>query len=472
MSYFGTDGIRGRFGVFPITPDFVMALGYVTGQVLVEQNGHHDNHGDKHGNKIPSVLIGKDTRLSGYVIEAALQAGFNAAGVDVYMLGPLPTPAIAHLTHSFHADIGVVISASHNSFEDNGIKFFSSEGKKISDDMQENINAKLDALMQQQAQFYTQLGLASLPSVFISTDAKSLGKNHRIDDAKGRYIEYCKGTFPYQLSLDNLTIVVDCANGAGYGVAPRVFRELGARVVAIHHEPNGVNINADCGSTHPKSLQEQVLAHKADVGIALDGDGDRIIMVDHTGSVVDGDGILYVLALQGDDKPDGVVGTLMTNMALELALAEQGIEFIRAKVGDRYVSQELEARGWQLGGESSGHIICLDKSSTGDALVAALQVLALMVAQDKSLAQLLEGFKPWPQILVNVRPEHMQDPYQLPTLVNRFDQANKQLAGRGRLLIRKSGTEPIIRVMVESDDEIECDVLANELAELIKTELA
>lgn len=467
MSYFGTDGIRGRFGVFPITPDFVMALGYVTGQVLVEQDTNSD--------KRPSVLIGKDTRLSGYVVEAALQAGFNAAGVDVYMLGPLPTPAIAHLTSSFHADAGVVISASHNAFMDNGIKFFSGKGKKISDSMQESINAKLDAFLQQQAQFYAQLGSTSktpIGSVFGNADAMSLGKNHRIDDAKGRYIEYCKGTFPYQLSLETLTIVVDCANGAGYSVAPRVLRELGATVIAIHNEPNGTNINADCGSTHPQSLQEQVLAHQADVGIALDGDGDRIIMVDHTGAVVDGDGILYVLATQSKHKPDGVVGTLMTNVALELALAEQGIEFVRAKVGDRYVLQELETHGWQLGGENSGHILCLDKSSTGDALVAAMQVLAVMVEQGKSLAQLLEGFTLLPQVLVNVRLEQMQDPYQSQALVARFAQADKQLAGRGRLLIRKSGTEPVIRVMVESDDEIECDVLANELAELIKTELA
>lgn len=468
MSYFGTDGIRGQFGVFPITPDFIMVLGYVAGQILVEQNTH--------SSKLPSVLIGKDTRLSGYVIEAALQAGFNAAGVDVYMLGPLPTPAIAHLTRSFHADAGVVISASHNMFADNGIKFFSHEGKKISDHIQERINIKLDEFMHQQAQFYQQLNAndtnrLQLPSIFEITNATKLGKNHRIDDAKGRYIEYCKGTFPYQLSLENLTIVVDCANGAGYSVAPRVLRELGAKVVAIHHEPNGININVNCGSTHPQSLQEQVLAHKADVGIALDGDGDRIIMVDHTGSVVDGDGILYVLATQDDHKPAGVVGTLMTNAALQLALTEQGIEFVRAKVGDRYVLQALESRGWHLGGENSGHILCLDKSSTGDALVAAMQVLAVMVKQGKTLAQLLNGFKLLPQVLVNVRLEQMQDPYQSEILADRFDQVDKQLAGRGRLLIRQSGTEPVIRVMVESDDEIECDVLANELADLIETQL-
>lgn len=455
MSYFGTDGIRGEFGQFPITPDFILKLGYVTGQVLIERNVH--------ANRRPSVLIGKDTRLSGYVIEAALQAGFNAAGVDVHMLGPLPTPAIAHLTRSFHADAGVVISASHNPYQDNGVKFFSHEGKKLSDDMQDAINAKLDALLQAQADDST--ATASM----ILADPAMLGKNHRIDDAKGRYIEFCKGSFPYQHDLKALKVVVDCANGAGYSVAPRILRELGATVIAIHNTPDGININDGCGSTHPESLQEAVLAQGADVGIALDGDGDRIIMVDETGKLVDGDAILYALATQGETKARGVVGTLMSNMALELALGGQGIAFERAKVGDRYVMQVLEAKGWILGGEPSGHILCLDKIRTGDAMVAGLQMLALMAHTHKSLSALTDGFVMLPQKLVNVRLTEMKDPYDYPELAAAFDEAEANLKGRGRLLIRKSGTEPVIRVMVESDDKIECDVLANELADKIKS---
>lgn len=465
MSYFGTDGIRGQFGQFPITPDFILALGYVTGQVLVENT--------LNSNGRPSVLIGKDTRLSGYVIEAALQAGFNAAGVDVYMLGPLPTPAIAHLTRSFHADAGVVISASHNPYQDNGIKFFSHEGKKISDDLQDAINQKLEQYLQSQAAITADIiksdNPKQLPPLMPIHQPNQLGKNHRIDDAKGRYIEYCKGTFPYQLSLKDVTIVVDCANGAGYSVAPRVLRELGANVIAIHNQPNGMNINDGCGSTHPNSLQQAVLTNKADVGIALDGDGDRIIMVDETGSLVDGDGILYVLASQAAQKPQGVVGTLMSNIGLELALKKLDIQFTRAKVGDRYVMQHLEKHQWLLGGENSGHILCLDKSRTGDALVAGLQMLATMVQTQKTLSELMHGFMLLPQKLVNVRLQQMQDPYDYPELVTAFAEAEKTLAGRGRILIRKSGTEPVIRVMVESDDEIECDVLANELADKVQS---
>ncbi|WP_434353602.1 phosphoglucosamine mutase [Psychrobacter sp. HD31] len=464
MSYFGTDGIRGQFGQFPITPDFILALGYVTGQVLLEQS--------KHENLNPSVVIGKDTRLSGYVIEASLQAGFNAAGVDVYLLGPLPTPAIAHLTRSFHADAGVVISASHNPYQDNGIKFFSAEGKKLSDEMQEAINVKLAQYLQAQAGFANELIQSDNPSLLTPlmpvSDPSGLGKSKRIADAKGRYIEYCKGTFPYQHSLEGMKIVIDCANGAGYSVAPRVLRELGAEVIAIHNQPDGVNINRDCGSTHPKSLQQAVIDNKADVGIALDGDGDRIVMVDDKGNLVDGDGILYVLATQSHEKPKGVVGTLMTNMALELAFNNQDIKFSRAKVGDRYVMQQLVANGWILGGESSGHILCLDKSTTGDALVAGLQVLALISTTGKSLSVLTKGFDLFPQKLVNVRLTQMSDPYDYPELVEAFEQAQAKLKGRGRLLIRQSGTEPVIRVMIESDDEIECDVMANELADRVK----
>jgi len=454
MSYFGTDGIRGKFGELPITPDFILKLGYVTGLVLIENN---NNPARK-----PSVVIGKDTRLSGYVIEGALQAGFNAAGVDVHMLGPLPTPAIAHLTRSFNADAGVVISASHNPYFDNGIKFFSGDGKKLTDELQNAINDKLTAIM---------AASGNNDALMPILDPAKLGKNNRINDAKGRYIEFCKGSFPYQYDLDHLTVVVDCANGAGYSVAPRVMRELGANVIAINNKPDGININAKCGSTHPESLQRAVLEHEADVGIALDGDGDRIVMVDEAGELVDGDGILYVLATQGQTKAKGVVGTLMSNMGLELALKDADIEFTRAKVGDRYVMQDLEANGWILGGEPSGHILCLDKSRTGDAIIAGLQILAVMQARGKALSDLTEGFEVLPQKLVNVRLSQMQDPFEHEELVNAFDKARATLEGRGRLLIRQSGTEPMIRVMVESDDEIECDVMANDLADKIKTVL-
>lgn len=453
MSYFGTDGIRGKFGELPITPDFILKLGYVTGRVLVENS---------ETSKKPSVVIGKDTRLSGYVIEAALQAGFNAAGVDVHMLGPLPTPAIAHLTRSFHADAGVVISASHNPYFDNGVKFFSSDGKKISDELQDAINQKLDAIMANDDSSHV-----AMPII----NPAQLGKNHRIDDAKGRYIEFCKGSFPYQYDLSNLTVVVDCANGAGYSVAPRVLRELGANVIAINNHPDGININEKCGSTHPEGLQKAVVDFNADVGIALDGDGDRIVMVDEKGNLVDGDGILFILATQGQTKAVGVAGTLMSNMGLELALNSAGIDFCRAKVGDRYVMQDLEARGWILGGEPSGHILCLDKSRTGDAIIAGLQVLAVMQERDSALSELTAGFEVLPQKLVNVRLSQMKDPFEYPELVAAFDNAKAALQGRGRLLIRQSGTEPMIRVMVESDDEIECDIIANDLAGKIKQQL-
>ncbi|MGP5407026.1 phosphoglucosamine mutase [Psychrobacter celer] len=455
MSYFGTDGIRGKFGESPITPDFILKLGYVTGRVLIENNTNPSRK--------PNVVIGKDTRLSGYVIEGALQSGFNAAGVDVYMLGPLPTPAIAHLTRSFNADAGVVISASHNPYFDNGIKFFSGDGKKLTDEMQTAINDKLTAIMSASE--------ADNNTIMPIVDPAKLGKNNRINDAKGRYIEFCKGSFPYQYDLSHLTVVVDCANGAGYSVAPRVMRELGANVIAINHAPDGININADCGSTHPAGLQKAVVEHGADVGIALDGDGDRIVMVDETGALVDGDGILYVLATQGADKAKGVVGTLMSNMGLELALKTAEIDFVRAKVGDRYVMQALEANGWILGGEPSGHILCLDKSRTGDAIIAGLQVLAVMQARGRALSDLVEGLDVLPQKLVNVRLSEMKDPFEYPELVAAFDKARATLAGRGRLLIRQSGTEPMIRVMVESDDEIECDVMANDLAGQIKAVL-
>lgn len=451
MSYFGTDGIRGQFGVFPITPDFLLRLGFGAGQVLVRQSP----------NKRPSVLIGKDTRLSGYVIEAALQAGFNAAGVDVHMLGPLPTPAIAHLVKSFHADMGVVISASHNPYQDNGVKFFNHEGKKISDEMQNAINDQLTALVDD-----TNASFARLEGI----KADTIGKNHRIADANGRYIEYCKGSFPYHLNLSNLKIVIDCANGAGYSVAPRVLQELGAQVIAIHNTPNGININDNCGSTHPNVIQAAVREHGADVGIALDGDGDRIIMTDNQGNIIDGDGILYILAKHL--KPVGVVGTLMSNVALELALVNQGIEFYRAKVGDRYVMQELQKRGWSIGGEPSGHILYLDKSRTGDAIVAGLQVLSCMAETGKSLRELVLDYTPFPQTLINVRLTQMSNPYDNDELNTIFKKAEEQLSDQGRLLIRQSGTEPVIRVMVEHQNQAVCQEVAQKLAAEVRRVLA
>lgn len=451
MSYFGTDGIRGQFGVFPITPDFLLRLGFGAGQVLVRQSP----------NKRPSVLIGKDTRLSGYVIEAALQAGFNAAGVDVHMLGPLPTPAIAHLVKSFHADMGVVISASHNPYQDNGVKFFNHEGKKISDEMQNAINDQLTALVDD-----TNASFARLEGI----KADTIGKNHRIADANGRYIEYCKGSFPYHLNLSNLKIVIDCANGAGYSVAPRVLQELGAQVIAIHNTPNGININDNCGSTHPNVIQAAVREHGADVGIALDGDGDRIIMTDNQGNIIDGDGVLYILAKHL--KPVGVVGTLMSNVALELALANQGIGFYRAKVGDRYVMQELQKRGWSIGGEPSGHILCLDKSRTGDAIVAGLQVLSCMAETGKSLRELVLDYTPFPQTLINVRLTQMSNPYDNDELNTIFKNAEEQLSDQGRLLIRQSGTEPVIRVMVEHQNQAVCQEVAQKLAAEVRRVLA
>ena len=342
MSYFGTDGIRGEFGQFPITPQFALQLGFAAGKVLKNLRP----------NKKPIVVMGKDTRLSGYILESALQAGLNAAGVYVHLLGPLPTPAIAHLTRALHADAGIVISASHNPYFDNGIKFFSGEGKKLSNELQQAINAEL------------------ANELFIE-DSANLGKSVRVKDANGRYIEFCKSTFPYHYDLRNLKIVVDCANGAAYNVGPAVFRELGAKVIALHHEPDGLNINKDCGSTHPEDLQKAVVEHQADLGIAFDGDADRVILVDRMGRLVTGDHILYILATQIEKKPAGIVGTVMSNMALELALAKAEVPFVRAKVGDRYVLQALEENGWNTGGEPSGHVLTLDKSTTGDAIIAA-----------------------------------------------------------------------------------------------------
>ena len=439
MSYFGTDGIRGKFGELPITPEFALKLGFAAGKVL-----------KKHTKKNkPIVVLGKDTRLSGYILEAALQAGLNAAGVYVHLLGPLPTPAIAHLTRALHASLGIVISASHNPYFDNGIKFFSGEGKKLPDALQEEINQEL----QQELKI---------------EDTANLGKSVRVKDANGRYIEFCKSTFPYHLDLNDLTIVVDCANGAAYNVGPAVFRELGAKVIAIHNEPNGLNINENCGSTHPENLQKAVLEHQADLGVAFDGDADRVILVDSQGKQIDGDHILYILATQGSKKPAGIVGTLMSNMALELALEKAQVPLLRANVGDRYVLQGLEENGWVIGGEPSGHILTLDKSTTGDAIIAALQVLTVMVEQNKALHELVADFKLLPNVLENVRLANMFDPYTVPALVEEFDRATEQLKGRGRLLIRKSGTEPVIRVMVEGDDLAEVKALAKDLADAVR----
>ena len=439
MSYFGTDGIRGKFGELPITPEFALKLGFAAGKVL-----------KKHTKKNkPIVVLGKDTRLSGYILEAALQAGLNAAGVYVHLLGPLPTPAIAHLTRALHASLGIVISASHNPYFDNGIKFFSGEGKKLPDAWQEEINQEL----QQELKI---------------EDTANLGKSVRVKDANGRYIEFCKSTFPYHLDLNDLTIVVDCANGAAYNVGPAVFRELGAKVIAIHNEPNGLNINENCGSTHPENLQKAVLEHQADLGVAFDGDADRVILVDSQGKQIDGDHILYILATQGSKKPAGIVGTLMSNMALELALEKAKVPLLRANVGDRYVLQGLEENGWVIGGEPSGHILTLDKSTTGDAIIAALQVLTVMVEKNKALHELVADFKLLPNVLENVRLANMFDPYSVPALVEEFDRAKEQLKGRGRLLIRKSGTEPVIRVMVEGDDLAEVKAVAKDLADAVR----
>ena len=439
MSYFGTDGIRGQFGISPITPEFALRLGFATGAVLKRA----------FPKKKPIEVMGKDTRLSGYILESALQAGLNSAGVYVHLLGPLPTPAIAHLTRALHANAGIVISASHNPYFDNGIKFFSSDGKKLADDLQEQINQELE-------------------KDIIIQELNQLGKSFRVDDAQGRYIEFCKSTFPYHLNLQDFTIVMDCANGAAYSVGPAVFRELGAKVISIFDQPNGTNINEQCGSTHPDNLQQAVIKHRADLGIAFDGDADRVMLVDRNGQLIDGDHILYILATKGKKTPRGIVGTVMSNMALELALNKAEIPFIRAKVGDRYVLQSLEENDWFIGGEPSGHILTLDRSTTGDAIIAALQVMRVLVEQETSLDELVKDFKLFPQVLENVRLAQMIDLFADPVLEAEFEKAEQQLKGRGRLLIRKSGTEPVIRVMVEGDNLDEVSQLAKHLADQIR----
>ncbi len=437
--YFGTDGVRGLVGKAPISPEFVMKLGYAAGKVLAAQ-----------GTK--KVLIGKDTRISGYMLESALEAGFSAAGIDIGLLGPMPTPGIAYLTKTFRAEAGVVISASHNPYYDNGIKFFSQDGQKLPDNVELAIEAELDKPM------------GCVKSAF-------LGKANRIEDAAGRYIEFCKSNFPSQLSLKDLTIVVDCAHGATYHIAPNVFRELGATVIEVGTSPNGTNINDGCGATSMKMISKAVVEHKADLGIALDGDGDRLMMVDHTGYVIDGDEAVYIIAcndLKSGDLQGGVVGTLMSNMGLELALKELDIPFARSNVGDRYVMQMLSEKGWKLGAENSGHIINLNHTSTGDGIIAALNVLTAVCQQDKTLFELRQGMTMLPQILVNVRFAGDTDPINDPRVQASVDNVNVQLSGRGRVLLRKSGTEPLIRVMVEGPELEEVTSLANEIAEAVK----
>ncbi|MGF9657599.1 phosphoglucosamine mutase [Pantoea agglomerans] len=437
--YFGTDGIRGKVGEAPITPDFVLKLGWAAGKVLA-----------RHGSK--KIIIGKDTRISGYMLESALEAGLAAAGLTAAFTGPMPTPAIAYLTRTFRAEAGIVISASHNPFDDNGIKFFSSEGTKLPDDVEEAIELEME-------------------KPITCVESAQLGRASRIVDAAGRYIEFCKGTFPSELNLNGLKIVVDCANGATYHIAPNVLRELGATVIAIGVQPDGMNINKECGATDLKLLQQRVLTEKADIGLAYDGDGDRIMMIDHLGDKVDGDQILYIIAreaLRQGQLRGGVVGTLMSNMGLELALKQLGIPFTRAKVGDRYVLEKMQEKGWRLGAENSGHVILLDKTTTGDGIVASLQVLTAMVRNHMSLHDLCSGMKMLPQVLVNVRFAGEHDPLQSDSVKAVTADVEKALAGRGRVLLRKSGTEPLIRVMVEGENEAQVTELANRIADQVK----
>jgi phosphoglucosamine mutase len=427
--YFGTDGVRGKVGEEPITPDFVLRLGFAAGTALISQDTMPA------GEQRPTVMIGKDTRISGYLLEAALECGFAAAGVDVMLSGPLPTPAIAYLTRALRLQAGVVISASHNPFDDNGIKFFSALGTKLPDAVEEAIEARLE-------------------QPIACRDSAGLGRARRIDDARGRYIEFCKSTFPNELDLRGLKIAVDCAHGAGYLVAPNVFHELGAEVVTVGTSPNGLNINDGVGATSPESLRRAVLEHRADIGIALDGDGDRLVMADSQGRLYDGDQLLYVIARQrhGRDAVAGVVGTLMTNLGFEHALGRMGIPFARAKVGDRYVLELMQERGWLLGGENSGHIICLDKHTTGDGIIAALQVLAALRANGESLAEACGDLTMYPQKLINVRMPAGFDWKSDHGIEMAAKRAEAALDGKGRVLLRPSGTEPVLRVMVEGSD--------------------
>jgi phosphoglucosamine mutase len=439
--YFGTDGIRGTVGQAPITPDFVLKLAHAVGRVLKKSEAH------------PTVIIGKDTRISGYMLESALESGFNSAGVDVILVGPLPTPGVAYLTRALRASLGVVISASHNPFPDNGIKFFSAQGTKLGDEWE----TAVEALLQEPPQW---------------AESAQLGKAKRLDDAAGRYIEFCKSSFAPDLTLKNLKIVVDAAHGAAYQIAPKVFHELGAEVIAIGCAPDGLNINHEVGATHPEALIEAVKTHKADYGIALDGDADRLQLVDSTGRLFNGDEVLYLMVterLARDEVVPGAVGTLMTNMAVEVALRAKGVQFVRAKVGDRYVLEELHKHGWLLGGEGSGHLLALDKHSTGDGLISALQVLQACARSGKSLAQLLDGLQLWPQTLINVRLQAGQDWKNNAKLAAEQQAVTQELASKGRILIRPSGTEPLVRVMVEAQDAATAKACAHRLASAIQS---
>lgn len=450
--YFGTDGIRGRVGEEPITPETVLKLGWAVGCVLGADGGDRGR-----------VLIGKDTRVSGYLLESALESGLSAAGTDVSLLGPMPTPGIAYLTRTARARAGIVISASHNPYHDNGIKFFSAEGTKLPDDMELAIESAMQRSMR-------------------TVDSASLGKAERYRHAAGRYIEFCKSTFQAKDGLDGLTVVVDCANGAAYQIAPAVFAELGAHVIPIADEPDGFNINSECGSTYPATLQKAVRAEGADLGIALDGDGDRVVMVDHAGSYVDGDQILFIIGAARDAAEalnGGIVGTLMSNLGLENACAARDIPFKRARVGDRYVMSMLQAEGWELGGESSGHIICLDKSTTGDGIVTALQVLAVIMDSGTILAELKQGMQVFPQTIVNVptptaagdkrRGRQEVDVHHSPRVLRAVRAVEAELGDQGRVLLRASGTEPVIRVMVEGADAKLVERLAQQLADAVKS---
>jgi len=436
--YFGTDGIRGRVGDYPVTAEFMLKLGWAAGRVLGSSGGD-------------LVVIGKDTRISGYMFESSLEAGLIAAGIDTRMLGPMPTPAIAYLTRTLHACAGIVISASHNAYVDNGIKFFSGEGSKLSDEVEHAIEAELEKPME-------------------TVESDQLGKAERVEDAAGRYIEFCKSTIPLSLTLKGLKIVVDCANGATYHVAPSVFDELGAEVTAIGASPDGLNINLECGSTHPEHLQKMVCELGADVGIALDGDGDRVLMVDSSGVLLDGDELLFIIAmsrLQQGNLNGGVVGTLMSNLGLEHALQSHNIAFDRANVGDRYVLERLKQTNSVLGGESSGHIICLDRTTTGDGIVSALQVLAAMVKTGKPLHELLTGMKKYPQRMINVPVSKKVDLATVSDVQAAVKSAEQRLAGKGRVLLRPSGTEPVVRVMVEGEDEKQVIEEADQLASIV-----
>jgi phosphoglucosamine mutase len=444
--YFGTDGVRGRVGEPPITPDFVLKLGYCAGKVLSRADvapPHRDR---------PAVLIGKDTRISGYMLEAALESGLSAAGVDTLLVGPMPTPGVAFLTRALRLSAGIMVSASHNPFEDNGIKFFSGEGTKLPDAVEHEIEAELERPL-------------------ATRESARLGKAERVHDAEGRYIEFCKGTFAKHRTLRGVKLVVDCAHGAGYRVGPRVFQELGAEVVAIGAHPNGTNINQGCGATHPATIAKAVAEHGADYGIAFDGDGDRLAMADHDGRLFDGDQLLYAIAKHRHEQGrlrGGIAGTLMTNFALERRLGELGIPFARAKVGDRYVVEMLHEKGWECGGENSGHILCLDCHSTGDAIISALQVLEALVAAGQTLGDYTRELALLPQVLTNVRLAGRADVTALPAVREAVAAAEAALAGRGRVLLRPSGTEPVIRVMVEGEDPARVRSLAEGIAEAVR----